>query len=236
MQSKSSWSSNERKDHANSRAKPSTCCGECATQRTCLISRAIKRLYQARRKHITECTWKIDSQGDLTSTSGPTTSTHTYHDTHTPSNCLVCSLRHTSPKNNTIRVVVVNNTWQQIMILMMKMKMKMMMMMMTTSSWQHNEHLRHIHLSFQQSPIFLTSQDFLNPRTPTTKRAKEWLSLGLAWNPRGHGLALCFPMSFQILWFWQPEWSKHIQTHFHHFSWLFWIRTCRHQLGHPGRF
>ena len=76
----------QRKDHANCGAKPSTCCGECATQRTCLISHPIKRLYQARRKHIAECTWKVDLQGDVTSTSGPTTSTHTYHDTHTPSN------------------------------------------------------------------------------------------------------------------------------------------------------
>lgn len=66
----------QRKD--NSRAKPSTCCGECATQRTCLISHPIKRLYQARRKHITECTWKVDLQGDVISTSGPTTSTHTH--------------------------------------------------------------------------------------------------------------------------------------------------------------
>lgn len=215
----------QRKDHANSRAKPSTCCGECATQRTCLISHPIKRLYQARRKHITECTWKIDSQGDVTSTSGPTTSTHTYHDTHTPSNCLVCSLRHTSTKNNKIMVAVVNNTWQQIMILMM----------MITSSWQHNEHLRHLHLSFQQGPIFWTSQDFLNPRTPTTKRAKEWLSLGLAWKGSRFS-AVFFQASFQILWFWQPEWSKHIQTHFHHFSWFFWTAPVDISLDTLGDF
>ena len=48
--------------------------------------------------------------------------------------------------------------------------------------------------------------------------------------------ALCFPMSFQILWFWQPEWSKHIQTHFHQFSWFFWTAPVDISLDTLGDF
>ena len=43
-------------------------------------------------------------------------------------------------------------------------------------------------------------------------------------------------MSFQILWFWQPEWSKHIQTHFHHFSWFFWTAPVDISLDTLGDF